>query len=164
VILLGSEGAKSTGLRLVERLAKAGLTAISVEIVPEWTAPALDAASGAVAEFAAELLEGRHPGLAAPHALGLLGGKKEALLAIAAAAKERRVASLVTWDVELPRSMDRGEAARLAEGVTARWLEVRSAKGSGSPISGGQREVRRASGEKEVMDAAVGWLAAMLIE
>jgi hypothetical protein len=162
LIVLESQRSDSASVRLAERLAKAGLTAISLEIAPPWTLEELPAAASAVSEFAADLLEGRHPGLAAPRALGIFAEGREALLAIAIAGCEPRVVSLVTREPEIPESIDESQLAALARSVTARWLELRAEQELPTPIRGKPTQVRRVSNEKEMMEAAVAWLAGML--
>ncbi len=168
LILLGAERNEGAGVRLLERLARAGLTAISAEILPHWSVDTLEEAADAVSRFAGDLLAGRHSGLAAPRGLGIFGEKRQALLAIAVANREPRVASLVTWDPEAFESVQQGRMAALSAEVRARWLEMRSGKKSGQRERGGERrepgaaEVRRLASDAEMMDAAVAWFAAML--
>lgn len=162
----GADRKEGASVRLLERLARAGLTAISAEIVPDWGVETLEGAADGVSRLVADLLAGRHSGLAAPRALGVFGAKRQALLAIAVAAREPRVVSLVTWDPEVLESMEESRLAGLSAGVRARWLEIRSGKKSGRPErekkEPGAAEVRRLASDAEMMDAAVAWFAAML--
>ncbi len=167
LILYGAERTESSSLRLLERVARAGLTAISVELVPDWALEALEEAADAVSEFAAVLLAGRHPGLAPPVALGIFGEKRHALLAIAVAAREPRVTRLVTWSPEVWESVEKTVGGALSAGVAARWLELRSGIETAPPRRSGQKvggaaEVRRVPRESEMIDAAVAWFSAML--
>ncbi len=167
LILLGAERKEGISVPLLERLARAGLTAISAAIVPDWTAENLEEAADAVSEFAADLLAGRHPGLAPPRALGIFGERRQRLLAIAVAAREPRVAYLVTWDPEDPEPVEEERLAALSAKVQGRWLEMGWAKKSALRRRGrenglGASKVLRLANEAQAMDAAVAWFVGML--
>ncbi|GBD32095.1 hypothetical protein HRbin33_01057 [bacterium HR33] len=167
LVFIGPEGRRDAAAKLVERLGRAGLTAISVEMVPDWSLDTLEPAAGAVGEFAGNLLEERHPGLAPPRALGLFGEGRHGLLAMAVAAREPRVSSLVTVDPESPDPVQKVRLAERLAGVGPRWLEVARVekfppRGSSRGEFGGPSEVRRVSSETEIIDAAVEWFLAML--